>query len=71
MAYLMVVALINYIYYKLISCMPFHYLYKRDPWVFTLVVPALKATVEPLFDIKVSKAKNKDLNGNKEVLGPL
>ena len=32
---------------------------------------ALRATVKPLLNIKVSKAENKDLDGNKEVLGPL
>jgi hypothetical protein len=35
------------------------------------VAPALRATVEPPPNIKVSKAKDKDLNSNKEVLGPL
>jgi len=35
------------------------------------VAPTLRATVEPLPDIKVSKAEDKDLDGNKEVLGPL
>ena len=35
------------------------------------MAPALRATVEPLPNIKVSKAKDKDLDGNKEVLGPL
>jgi hypothetical protein len=31
---------------------------------------ALRATVEPLFNIKVSKAKDEDLDSNKKVLGP-
>ena len=35
------------------------------------MVPTLRATVEPLPDIKVFKAEDKDLDGNKEVLGPL
>jgi len=35
------------------------------------VAPALRATVEPFPDTKVSKAEDKDLNSNKEVLGPL
>ena len=35
------------------------------------MAPALRATVEPPPDTKVSKAENKDLDGNKEVLGPL
>ena len=35
------------------------------------MAPALRATVEPPPDIKVSKVKDKDLDGNKEILGPL
>ena len=35
------------------------------------MAPALKAIIKPLPDIKVSKAKDKDLNGNKEILSPL
>ena len=35
------------------------------------MAPVLRATAEPLPDIKVSKVKDKDLDGNKEVLGPL
>jgi hypothetical protein len=35
------------------------------------VAPTLRATVEPPPNIKVSKAKDKDLDSNKEVLGPL
>ena len=35
------------------------------------MAPALRATAEPPPDIKVSKVKDKDLDGNKEVLGPL
>ena len=35
------------------------------------MAPALRAIVEPPPNIKVSKAKNKDLDSNKEVLGPL
>jgi hypothetical protein len=35
------------------------------------VAPALRAIVEPLPNTKVSKAKDKDLDSNKEVLGPL
>jgi hypothetical protein len=34
------------------------------------VAPALRAIVEPPPDIKVSKAEDKDLDSNKEVLGP-
>ena len=34
-------------------------------------MPALRAIVEPLPDIKVSKAEDEDLDSNKEVLGPL
>jgi len=51
--------------------MPFRCLYRRDPWAFALVAPALRATVEPPPNIKVFKAEDKDLDGNKEVLGPL
>ena len=51
--------------------MPFRYLYRRDPQASTLVAPALRATVEPLPNTKVSKVKDKDLDDNKEVLGPL
>ena len=58
-------------YYKLISYIPFCYLYRRDPQASTLVAPTLRAIVEPLSNIKVSKAKNKYLDGNNEVLGPL
>jgi len=35
------------------------------------VAPTLRATVEPPPNTKVSKAKDKDLDSNKEVLGPL
>jgi len=35
------------------------------------VTPTLRAIVEPPPNIKVSKAKDKDLDSNKEVLGPL
>ena len=35
------------------------------------MAPALRATVEPLLNTKVSKVKDKDLDSNKEVLGPL
>ena len=35
------------------------------------MAPALRATVEPPPDTKVSKVKDKDLDSNKEVLGPL
>ena len=35
------------------------------------MAPALRATVEPPPDTKASKAKEEDLDGNKEVLGPL
>ena len=35
------------------------------------MAPALRATVEPLLNTKVSEAKNKDLDSNEEVLGPL
>ena len=35
------------------------------------MAPTLRAIVEPLPNIKVSKAKDKDLDSNKEVLGPL
>ena len=51
--------------------MPFRYLYRRDPQASALVAPALRAIVEPPPNIKVSKAKDKDLDSNKEVLGPL
>ena len=51
--------------------MPFRCLYRRDPQASTLVAPTLRAIVEPPPNIKVSKAKDKDLDGNKEVLGPL
>ena len=68
MAYLIIAALINYIYHKSIGCMPFCYLYRRDPQAFALVVPAPRATVKPLPDIKVSKAKDEDLDSNKKIL---
>ena len=71
MTCLIIAALINCIYHKSIGCMPFCYLHGRDPQASTLVAPALKAIVEPLFDIKVSKAEDEDLDGNKEILGPL
>ena len=64
-------ALINRTYHKLISCIPFRYLYRRDPQASTLVAPTLRAIVEPLPNTKISKAKDKDLDGNKEVLSPL
>ena len=51
--------------------MPFYYLYKRDSQASALVAPALRAIVEPPPNIKVSKAKDKDLDSNKEVLSPL
>ena len=35
------------------------------------MAPALRAIVEPPPNIKVSKAKDKDLDGDEEVLGPL
>ena len=35
------------------------------------MAPALRATVKPPPDIKVSKAEDEDLDGNEEVLGPL
>ena len=35
------------------------------------MAPALRAIIEPLLNIKVSKTKDEDLDGNKEVLGPL
>jgi len=35
------------------------------------VAPTLRVIVEPPPNIKVFKAKDKDLNSNKEVLGPL
>ena len=34
------------------------------------MTPALRATIKPLPDIKVSKAEDKDLDSNKKVLGP-
>ena len=70
MACLIVMALINYIYHKLISCMPFYYLYRRDPQAFILVVSTLRATVEPPPNSKVFKAEDKDLDSNKKVLSP-
>jgi hypothetical protein len=57
-------------YYESIGCTPFHYLYRRDPWAFALVAPALRATAKPLPNIEVSKAEDEDLDSNKEVLGP-
>ena len=70
MACLMVAALINRTYHKSIGCTPFHYLYRRDPWAFTLVALALRAIVKPSPNIKVFKAEDEDLDGNKKVLGP-
>ena len=35
------------------------------------MAPALRTTIKPPPRIKVSKAKDEDLDGNKEVLGPL
>ena len=35
------------------------------------MAPTLRATAEPPSNIKVSKVKDKDLDSNKEVLGPL
>jgi len=70
-ACLIVAALINCTYHELIGCMPFRCLYRRDPWASALVAPALRATAEPPPDTEVSKVKDKDLNSNKEVLGPL
>jgi hypothetical protein len=58
-------------YYKTISYMPFHCLYRRDPWPSTLVLPAHWATAEALPNITHSNIKEEDLNGNEEVLGPL
>ena len=68
-----IVALINRTYYKLIGCTPFYCLYRRDPWLFTLVAPGYWATIEPLPEVTdASKAEEEeDFNSNKEVLGPL
>ena len=35
------------------------------------MAPALRAIVEPPLDIEVFEAKDEDLDGNKEILGPL
>ena len=72
-AYLIIAALINRTYYKLIGYIPFYCLYRRDPWLFTLVAPGYRATAEPPLEVtNASKAKEKeDLNSNKEVLSPL
>ena len=72
-AFPIIAALINRIYYKLISCIPFYCLYRRDPWPFTLVAPGHWATIEPLLEVtNASKAKEEeDLNSNKEVLNSL
>ena len=35
------------------------------------MAPTIRAIVKPLLNIKVFKAKDKDLDSNKEVLGPL
>ena len=35
------------------------------------MAPTLRAIVEPLPNTKISKAKDKDLDSNKEVLSPL
>ena len=50
--------------------MLFHYLYKRDSQASTLLPPTNWATAEPLLDISDAKFNYKDLDGNKEVLGP-
>ena len=70
-ACLVVVALINCIYHETISCIPFRCLYRRDPWLSTLVLPAHQATVEAPPDITNSDIKEGALDGNEEVLGPL
>ena len=64
-------ALINRIYHKIISCTPFRYLYRRDPWPSALVPPAYQATAEALPNITYFNIKEEDLDSNKEVLGPL
>ena len=66
-------ALINRTYYKLISYIPFYYLYRRDPQLSTLVAPGYRATTEPPLEVtNTSKAEEeKDLDSNKEVLSPL
>ena len=50
--------------------MPFYYLYRRDSQAFTILLPAHQATVEPLPDISDAEFNYKDLDSNKEVLGP-
>ena len=68
-----IAALINRTYYKLIGCIPFYCLYRRDPWPSTLVALGYWATIEPSLEVtNASKAKEEeDLNSNKEVLSPL
>ena len=58
-------------YYETIGCMPFRYLYRRNPWPSTLVPPAHWATAEALPNTTYFDIKEEDLDGNKEVLGPL
>ena len=70
MACLLVAALINYTYYKLIGCTPFCCLYRRDPQASTLLPPANQATAEPLLNISDAEFNYEDLNSNKEILGP-
>ena len=58
-------------YHEIIGCTPFCCLYRRDLWPSTLVPPAYQATAEALPDTTYSNIKEKDLDSNKEVLGPL
>ena len=58
-------------YHETIGCTPFRCLYRRDPWPSALVPPAYWAMAEALPDTTYSDIEEEDLDGNKEVLGPL
>jgi hypothetical protein len=51
--------------------MSFCCLYRRDPWLSTLVPPTYWAIVEASPNITYFDIEEEDLDGNKEVLGPL
>ena len=68
---MVVAASINRTYYEIISCTPFRCLYGRDLWPSVLVPPAYQATAEALPDTTYFDIEEKDLDDNKEVLGPL
>ena len=70
MDYPLIAALINCTYHKLIGCTPFYYLYRRDPWASTLLPLAYWATAKPLLNISDAEFNYKDLDSNKEILGP-